>query len=90
MAIPAIDRIAREETLKTFSDRIGSHFKTEKISFTGVGNVFTKVRYGEMEPDKEEIEAVEEFLKNYNIYLKEKIGFFKMFFEEFKFLHFYQ
>ncbi|MDF2801295.1 MAG: transglutaminase domain protein [Anaerocolumna sp.] len=83
-------KLSREDTMFAFTDRIGKHYNLKSLSFAELGMLFMKVRYGEKDLTKEELKSVSDLKSEYEIYLKEKMGFFQMFFHEFKFLHFYQ
>lgn len=82
--------LSEDITLLEFSKKIEKNYNFKSISFTDLGALFMKVRYGEKELTKAEVQSVSDLTREYEIYLKDKIGFFEMFFHEFKFLHFYQ
>lgn len=83
-------KLSGEDTMVTFTERVGRHYNLKSLSFAELGILFIQVRYGEKVLTKEEYRSVAELKSEYEEYLKEKIGFVQMFFHEFKFLYFYQ
>lgn len=83
-------KLSKEETMVTFTERVGKHYNLKCLSFAELGVLFIKVRYGEKVLTNDEYKSVANLKTEYEQYLKEKIGFVQMFFHEFKFLYFYQ
>jgi cbb3-type cytochrome oxidase subunit 3 len=82
--------LSPQETLLSYAGRIGDKIIYNQINFIYVATVFMRVRYGEHEVKAEELNAVMDFSRQIQNYLKEKLGKRRMFFDRFLFLHFYQ
>ncbi|MFA5657736.1 MAG: transglutaminase-like domain-containing protein [Oscillospiraceae bacterium] len=68
------------DTILSFSEKIGKKFSTENVCFKDISEIFMKIRYADKEISKAEVEKVAEYRTQLEAELSEKISKIKMLF----------
>lgn len=80
-------KISNDETLLTFSERIGDRIKFYNTTFYELVLIYQEIRYGDKPLNNTDYSKFLDFINEYRLEHRRKIGKFKMFFHRFIYLN---